>query len=526
MTLLSIDLMEVVDWSRAQFAMTAMYHWLFVPLTLGLSILCGIFETRYYRTGDEFWKRTAKFWMKIFGINFAVGVATGIILEFEFGTNWSNYSHFVGDIFGAPLAIEGIMAFFLEATFVAVMFFGWDKVSKKYHLASTWLAALGANISALWILVANSWMQYPVGMTFNLETARNEMTSFWDVLLSPVAINKFLHTTISGYVLAAVFVIGISAWFLLKKRERRFARESMKTASIFGVVSAILLVTTGDTSSRVVAEVQPMKLAVMEAQYDGQSGADMVVIGLLKPESEIKKGEDPFSFGIRIPKLLSLLSYRDSGAYVAGINDLLYGNEEQGIMSTQEKIERGRVAIRELGAYREAVKAGNDTEAARIARNFSPDTPEGKSFLAEHFKYFGYGYLSSPDDLRVNVPLMFYSYRFMVGAGFWFVLLFLIALWLLRKKNESKEIDRVWLYVMLWSIPLAYLAGQAGWAVAEVGRQPWTIQDLLPTVAAVSSVDATSVQVTFWLFVALFTTMLVAEIMIMTKQIKIGPKNE
>lgn len=520
----STDFMGMVDWSRAQFAMTAIYHWLFVPLTLGLSFLCAFMHTKYYRTGDEFWKRTTKFWMKIFGINFAVGVATGIILEFEFGTNWSNYSHFVGDIFGAPLAIEGIMAFFMEATFIAVMFFGWDRVSKKFHLTSTWLTAVGANLSALWILVANSWMQYPVGMTFNIETARNEMTSFWEVLFSPVAINKFSHTVLSGFVLAAVFVIGVSAWYMLKKREQKFALTSIKIAAVFGMVSSVLLVTSGDKSSRVIAEVQPMKLAAIEGLYDGKEGADMVVIGLLKPEEKRVPGEDPFYFGIRIPKMLSALSYWDANAYVAGINDLIGGNEEYDLMPASEKIEKGRYAIRELGRFRQAKKDGDTAVEDEILRKFSPETPEGKEFLSEYFKYFGYGYLDSPDDLKLNIPLLFYSYRFMVGAGFFFVVLFIAALWYAYRKKGV--FPKGWLYVMLWSIPVAYLAGQAGWVVAEVGRQPWTIQDLLPTVAAVTKNDAASVVVTFFLFAVLFTILLIAEIMIMTKQIKIGPKTE
>jgi cytochrome d ubiquinol oxidase subunit I len=520
----AVDLMDVVDWSRAQFAMTAIYHWLFVPLTLGLSFICAFMETAYYRTGNEFWKRTAKFWMRLFGINFAVGVATGIILEFEFGTNWSNYSHFVGDIFGAPLAIEGIMAFFMESTFIAVMFFGWNKVSKGFHLASTWLTAIGANLSALWILVANAWMQYPTGTTFNLEAARNEMTSFWDVLLSPMAINKFFHTVTSSYVLGAVFVIGVSAWFLIKKREQTMARKSMKIAAWFGLAAAILTVTTGDRSSMVIAEHQPMKLAAMEALYDGKEGADMVVIGAIKPQDERVPGEDPFYFSVKIPKLLSALSFRDSKAYVAGINDLVNGNEEHGILSAAEKIERGKVAIAELGRYREAKTAGDTALMESIAAKFSPDTAEGKVFLADYFKYFGYGYLSSPQDIVPAVGMLFYFYRIMVGLGVFFVILFIVVLWLLYKNKEQNA--RVWQYIMLWSIPLAYLAGQFGWAVAEMGRQPWTIQDLLPTVAAVSRVDSGSVMVTFFLFLALFTAMLIAEIRIMTKQIKIGPKDE
>ena len=359
MILSATDWMHVVDWSRAQFAMTAIYHWLFVPLTLGLGFICAIMETIYYRTGNEFWKRTVKFWMRIFGINFAIGVATGIILEFEFGTNWSNYSHFVGDIFGAPLAIEGIMAFFMESTFIAIMFFGWNKVSKGFHLASTWLTAIGANLSALWILVANAWMQYPVGMTFNIETARNEMTSFWDVLLSPVALNKFFHTVTSGYVLAAIVVVGISAWYLLRKREEQMAMKSIKVASIFGLVCSLALLYSGDGSGVQVAKTQPMKLAAMEALYDGSKGADLTVIGMLKPEAERTSNEDAFYFKVDIPKLLSIIGFHDSEAYVAGINDLINGNEQEGILSTQEKMDRGRVAIAELECYHQALKAND-----------------------------------------------------------------------------------------------------------------------------------------------------------------------
>ena len=273
---------SLVDWSRAQFALTAIYHWLFVPLTLGLSFIVAFMETMYVRTGSAEWKRITKFWMTLFGINFAIGVATGIILEFEFGTNWSNYSWFVGDIFGAPLAIEGILAFFLETTFIAVMFFGWKKVNKKFHLLSTWLVAIGSNLSALWILVANAWMQYPAGMKFNPDTARNEMVNFWEVLFSPVAINKFLHTISSGYVVASIFVIGVSAWFLLKRRERSFAKQSMIVAAVFGSVACVFLMFTGDSSARKMAKYQPMKFAAMENLYDGRQNAPLAMIGLLQ----------------------------------------------------------------------------------------------------------------------------------------------------------------------------------------------------------------------------------------------------
>ena len=362
------DYLSTVDWSRAQFAMTAIYHWLFVPLTLGLGFLIAIMETLYVRTKDPFWLRTTKFWMRLFGINFAIGVATGIILEFEFGTNWSNYSNFVGDIFGAPLAIEGIMAFFLESTFVAVMFFGWDKVSRGFHLSATWLTAIGANLSALWILVANSWMQYPVGCSFNIATVRNEMDSFWDVLFSPVAINKFSHTVTSSFLLAAIFVMGVSAWYLLRGRHRRMARSSIALASVFGLVFALVAAFSGDRSGAIVARVQPMKLAAMEALYNGEEGAPLTVVGLLRPEGQRTCDDDAFYFKIGIPKLLSLMSFRSANAFVPGINDLVYGNEERGILSTAEKMSRGRHAIDQLGRYHEAREKGDEAAMHEVER--------------------------------------------------------------------------------------------------------------------------------------------------------------
>ena len=521
MFLSSTELLSVVEWSRAQFAMTAIFHWFFVPLTLGLGFICAIMETIYYRTGDEFWKRTVKFWMRIFGINFAVGVATGIILEFEFGTNWSNYSHFVGDIFGAPLAIEGILAFFLEATFLAVMFFGWNRVSKGFHLTSTWMVAIGANISALWILVANSWMQNPVGMTFNPETVRNEMTSFWEVLLSPTALNKFTHTVTSGFVLASLVVIGISAWFLLKKREREMSVSSIKIAALFGVLASIVLIFTGDGAAKIVAKTQPMKLAAMEALYDGQKGAELTIVGVLKPEQERTSNDNAFYFSFGIPKFLSWISFGDCNAYVAGINDLVEGNAEQGIIPTAEKIERGRMAIGELGKYQEALRSGDKELLAEQAAKFDPTTLEGKAFKDSYFRYFGYGYLSSPKDVVPNVSLVFYSFRVMVGLGFFFILLFIVVLY----KVWRNTIDsRRWLlYVMLWTIPLAYLSTVCGWLVTEVGRQPWAIQDLMPNIAAVSRINASSVMVTFFIFLVLFTILLISALKIVTRQIKIGP---
>ena len=520
----STDLVSVVEWSRAQFAMTAIYHWLFVPLTLGLGFICAIMESVYYRTGDPHWKRTTKFWMRIFGINFAIGVATGLILEFEFGTNWSNYSHFVGDIFGAPLAIEGILAFFLEATFLAVMFFGWERVSKGFHLTSTWLVAIGANLSALWILVANSWMQNPVGMTFNPATARNEMTSFWSVLFSPTAMSKFSHTVTSGFVLAAIVVIGVSAWYLLRQRERRMAMGSIKVAAIFGGAAVVLLAVTGDTSAREVARTQPMKLAAMEALYDGQAHAGLSVIGALRPESQRTGEGEAFYFNVQVPGLLSWMSYGHSDAFVAGINDLVGGNPDRGIVPVAEKIERGREAIGELAKYQRALRDGDTVSLAAQAALFDPSTTEGRAFKEDYFRYFGYGYLSSPRDVVPNVALVFYSFRVMVALGVLFIALFVVVL--IRAYRDTVDRRRWLLHIMLWSIPLAYLASISGWVVTELGRQPWAIQDLLPTVASVSSLDVASVKVTFFIFLALFTILLIAELKIITGQIKKGPDKE
>jgi len=510
--------MSLVDWSRGQFALTAMYHWLFVPLTLGLSFIIAIMETIYVKTGNPEWKKLTKFWMTLFGINFAIGVATGIILEFEFGTNWSNYSWFVGDIFGAPLAVEGIMAFFMESTFIAVMFFGWNKVSKGFHLTSTWLVAVGANLSALWILVANAWMQYPVGMEFNPDTARNEMVNFWEVLFSPVAINKFLHTISSGFVLASIFVLGISSWFILKKREIIFAKRSIIIAAVFGLLSSLYVIMTGDGSARAVAEVQPMKFAAFEGLYKGQKGAGLVALGVVSttetdPDNENLKD---FTFKIEIPNFLSYMAFLDWNAFVPGIHDLIDGNEEYNILSANEKIKRGRLAREKLKEYKLA-KENNDEEKYRILRQefMSED------FQENHFRYFGYGFLNDPDELIPNVPLSFYSFHIMVMLGMFFLLLFAVMLfYVLRGKLEEK---RFWLKVALWTIPLAYIASMSGWIVAEMGRQPWVIQDLMPTIAAVSDINASAVQITFWLFAATFTALAIAEVKIMLTQIKKGP---
>ncbi len=512
----NIDL-SMVDWSRGQFALTALYHWIFVPLTLGLSFIIAIMETIYVRTGSDEWKRLTKFWMTLFGINFAIGVATGIILEFEFGTNWSNYSWFVGDIFGAPLAIEGIMAFFIESTFIAVMFFGWNKVSKKFHLLSTWLVAVGANLSALWILIANAWMQYPVGMRFNPDTARNEMVNFWHVFLSPVASTKFIHTITSGFVLASLFVIGISSWYILKKRELFIAKRSMLIASVFGLVSVIALIFTGDRSTRQIVHVQPMKFAALENLYKGRSGAGLIVIGVVSSEDRYRDELELDKRTLELPNFLSYMAYGNFDAFVPGVNDLTYGNAEKGIISAQEKIERGRYARQVLADFKKARDNGDSSRYNVLKQKFYDS-----NFVNHYFRYFGYGFLNDVNSVVPNVPLSFYSFHLMVGLGFYFFfLLILITVNLFRGKLEQK---RGLLRLAIFTIPLAYIATMAGWIVAEAGRQPWVIQDQLPTVAAISQINASTVQVTFLLFAVLFTALFVAEIRIMLKQIKTGPK--
>jgi cytochrome d ubiquinol oxidase subunit I len=514
--------LSLIDWSRAQFALTAIYHWIFVPLTLGLAFIVAIMESVYVKTGNPEWKQVTKFWMTLFGINFAIGVATGIILEFQFGTNWSNYSWFVGDIFGAPLAIEGIMAFFLESTFIAVMFFGWNKVSKKFHLAASWLTAIGANLSALWILVANAWMQFPVGMQFNPDTARNEMVDFWAILFSPVAVNKFLHTVSSGYVTAAVFVIGISSWFLLKQRHTLLAKRSILIASIFGLATSLFLAFTGDGSAYQVSQKQPMKLAAMEGLYQGKAGAGLVAFGILDPAKTQGDGKDPFLFKVEFPKLLSFLGYRNPDAFVPGVDNLIQGGFKPGFdhinplekdrtFSVEEKIIRGKNAVSALASYRLS-KAAKDTAGINLSL----------TALKENFPWFGYAYLNSPQSVIPNVPITFYSFHLMVYLGMYFILLFTVVLYLLKK--EKLEDHRWLLWLAIFTIPFVYLASEAGWVVAEVGRQPWVIQDLMPVMAALSKVDASSVMITFALFAAIFTVLLIAEVMIMLKQIKLGPK--
>ena len=550
--LLNVDA-STIDWSRAQFALTAIYHWLFVPLTLGLAIIMGICETRYYKMqkavaqgaakAEEaaFWLKTSKFWQRLFGINFAMGVATGIILEFEFGTNWSNYSWLVGDIFGAPLAIEGIVAFFMESTFVAVMFFGWKKVSAGFHLASTWLTGLGATLSAWWILVANAWMQHPVGCEFNPDTMRNEMVNFWQVAFSPFAVDKFFHTVISAWIIGAVVCVAVCCWYLLKKRHVELATKSLRIGALVGLVASVGAAFTGHISGQDVAKAQPMKLAAMEALYNGGHEQSLTMVALVNPlkQADYANEEEP-PLKIAMPYALSLMATNTLDGYVPGINDLLNGYvKEDGTRepSADEKIYSGRKAIAALHAYRKARADKDDAEAERQLKIFR-----------ENEQYFGYGYVKDKSQLVPSVPLNFWAFRTMVGLGCLLILFFglvvvlafkvpflsvftrrlMSALGLLDEAHSdvhgATRMPR-WLYwAAIIMVPLAYIASESGWLVAEFGRQPWTIQDMLPTWAAVSDLHSSSVMLTFLLFLILFTTMLAVEINIMLKQIKKGPE--
>ena len=488
-------------WSRIQFAVTAAYHWLFVPLTLGLALVMAVMESLYLIKKDEFWKKAAKFWMKLFAVNFAVGIATGIILEFEFGTNWSNYSWMVGDMFGAPLAIEGILAFFMEATFFAVMFFGWEKVSPKFHLASTWLTGIGATISAYWILVANGWMQNPVGTTFNPDTVRSEMASaaaFWEVISNPVAVSKFFHSVTSGWVTGGIFVVGVSAWYLLKNRHVDFARKSLLVGAIVGLVGSGAVMLSGDSSGVHAAEFQPMKLAAAEGLMDGGNGAAFTIVP-----------------GIKIPKMLSILATHRANGFVPGINDILngyIGDDGVRVPSVAEKMEMGKQAMDALAVYRN-LKAVDPGLAAA-----------SRQILEENVQYLGYAHLSAPEDVVPPVGVVFWAFRFMIGLGMLVALVLLLSLIAVWKDKLGAWKWLLWAAIVC--IPLAYITGQCGWIVAEVGRQPWTIQGLLPVNVAISSLSAGQVMTTFFIFLAVFALFLTIEIRIMLRAIGKGPDVE
>lgn len=487
------DLASVVEWSRWQFALTAMYHWLFVPLTLGLGFIIAVMETGYMRRPSDEKLHALRFWTTLFAINFACGVATGIILEFQFGTNWSNYSWFVGDIFGAPLAIEGLLAFFMEATFFVVMIFGWKRVSPKFHLAATWLTVIGATVSALWILVANAWMQYPVGMTFNPATMRNEMTDFWAVALSPVAINKLLHAVTEAWALGGAFVVAIASWKLWRKHSGSWLR-SVKAAAWVGLAGSIVTIASGHSSAVDVAHTQPMKLAAMEGLWHGGNNVELVAVGVLNPAKDFDNDARPYVFKVGIPGMLSWMAFGSTDAYVPGIYDI-------------------------AATYPERMARGADARQA-LAEYGVTHSPKALAAFKAQYQDFGYGYYSNVGDLVPPVAVTFYAFHIMVAVGGWLLLFFVATLLIAYKRPQWYE--RPWLmWAGVFTVVAAWCGSQAGWVCAEVGRQPWVIQDIMPTRAAISALSATSVQLTFWLFAAVFTLLLATEISVMIRKIRL-----
>ncbi len=499
---------EVVDLSRLQFALTALYHFLFVPLTLGLSVLLAIMETVYVMTGREIWRQMVKYWGILFGINFVLGVATGLTMEFQFGTNWAYYSHYVGDVFGAPLAIEGLMAFFLEATFVGLFFFGWDKLSKFKHMICTWLLALGTNLSALWILIANGWMQNPVGAFFNYQTMRMEVSSFYDMLFNPVAQAKFVHTISAGYVTGAMFVLSISAYFLLRGRNKAFAKRSMTVAVSFGLASALSVVVLGDESGYVANANQKMKLAVMEGMWHTEKApAGLTLFGIPDEKTQTTR------YAIDFPFVLGIIATRSFNTPLEGIINL---------------IEDGKVKIRD----------GMIAYGALKSLQKDPNNEQAKTVFEQHSNSLGYGLLlkkytenvtdatedqinQAAQDLKPKVLPMFFSFRIMVACGMYFILLFAIGFYLSAK--HTLHTSRWFHRVAFYSLPLPWIAAELGWVVAEYGRQPWVVQGVLPTFMGTSALSSAQVMTSIGGFVLFYTTLAVVELYLMVKYIRRGP---
>jgi cytochrome d ubiquinol oxidase subunit I len=498
---------DPVALARLQFAATALYHFLFVPLTLGLSFLLAIMESAYVMTGREIWRDMTQFWGKLFGINFAMGVATGITMEFQFGTNWAYYSHYVGDIFGAPLAIEGLMAFFLESTFVGLFFFGWNRMSKLGHLAVTWLVAIGSNLSALWILIANGWMQNPIGAVFNPDTMRMELTSFWELLFNPVAQAKFVHTVGAGYVTGAVFVLSISAYYLLAGRHKAFAKRSIIVASAFGLASSICVVVLGDESGYTVSENQKMKLAAIEAMWHTEPApAGLTIFGI--PDSEKRETR----YEVKIPWVLGLISTRSFNGKMDGVAELV-ARAEQRIrtgLTAYDALERLKKNRGDEAARRELVLHGNDLGHALLLKRYVDDPRKADAAMI----------MRAANDTVPQIGPLFWSFRLMVGLGFYFILMTGLVFWFASRRDFS----RPWLLkMMMLSLPLPWVAAEMGWYVAEYGRQPWAIDGILPTFLGVSSLSAGQVLFTLTGFVIFYSGLFVVDVMLMRKYILMGP---
>ncbi len=503
--------MDLVEWSRAQFALTAMYHWLFVPLTLWITFMIAIMDTIYYRKRTIFWEKLTRFWIRVFAINFAIGVATWIILEFEFGTNWSNYAWFVWDIFWAPLMLEWISAFILEATFLAVVLLWWWKVTKWFHLFSAWMIAIWGSLSATWILIANAWMQHPVWMTFNPDTMRNEMTDFWTVALNPVAIVKIGHTMTQGFTVASVVVIWISCWYLLKGREKVFAYTSIKIAATFWMMWIIFTVITWDLSGEEVAHYQPMKLAAIEWHYEWQTRAWFNALAVFGSVDDEWKNEIKWS--LHIPYALSLIVHKDINAYVPWINDLLHWNKDQWIIWAVDRIEPWKIAINALKDYKLAKKEKREEDAEKFLALFR-----------ENEKDFGYGYFDKDNlwELVPNIPLLFYAFRYMVSMWFFMLLVYFPWMLFLSYRWTLHKYKYIHMFALLM-IPLVYICSELGWVVAEVWRQPWVVYEMLPTKIWVSATNSTTVMVTFFWFLTIFTILFIAALKIAFAEIKKGP---
>jgi len=498
----------MIELSRWQFAGTALYHFLFVPLTLGLSWILVIMETVYVMTGRTIYRDMTKFWGKLFGINFALGVTTGLTMEFQFGTNWAYYSHYVGDVFGAPLAIEGLMAFFLESTFIGLFFLGWERLTKVQHLGVTFLTALASNLSALWILIANGWMQNPVGSEFSFETMRMEMVSFSAVLLNPVAQVKFVHTVAAGYVTGSMFVLGLSAWYMLKGRDLAFAKRSFAVAVGFGMAAILSVILLGDESGYEIGEVQKVKLAAIEAEWETEPApAAFTVFGL--PSNE----EADTAHAIKIPYLLGLIATRSLDTQVMGLKDLMKGHEA--------RIRNGMIAY----GYLQQLRTG-------------ADTPENRARFSEHKADLGYGlllkrYTENPaqateeqiqlatKDSIPEVAPIFWAFRVMVGAGVWMLLLMVLGFWFNARRTIQHHRWLLWLFVL--SIPVPWLAVETGWFVAEFGRQPWAIGEVLPTAIAASSLTATDLRISLGGFLVFYTILFGIEMFLMFKFGRMGP---
>jgi len=504
---------EIADLSRMQFAVTAMYHFIFVPLTLGLAFILAIMESCYVYTGKEIYKDMTKFWGKLFGINFAIGVATGLTMEFEFGTNWSYYSHYVGDIFGAPLAIEGLMAFFLESTFVGMFFFGWDRLSKRQHLLSTWLVAFGSNFSALWILVANGWMQNPVGSEFNFETMRMEMTSFSDLIFNSTAQVKFAHTVFGGYSTGAMFVFAISAYYLLKGRDTAFAKRSFLIAGVFGLIATIATALLGDQSGYDLGKSQPVKLAAMEAEWQTEEAPAAFNIIAFTNEKEMKN-----DFALQVPMLGGVIATRSFDTPVLGLNDLMKSNElriRNGIkaltlmnkLRTQTAEQRDPVELARFASMK------NDIGFGLLLKSYRDDVENATEAQIK----------SAARDTIPSVGPIFWSFRLMIAAGSAMIVIFFLGLFYIVRRSLVKK--KWFLKLALFSLPLPWICVEAGWFLAEYGRQPWTVTDILPVDVAASLLSKSDLIFSLLAIVILYTLFLIVEMFLMVRMSRKGPSS-